>query len=173
MLATLLAEINRQTEIGKPDSVVEIVLDRRPRPVTTGEKRNDLLLAAVGEYTWFVDDDDTIAPDAISRILAAIETKPDVVAINGYMTTDGTQRVDWEIRLGHEYKAVEKNGKQYYLRFPNHITPMRREHALQVRFPHKTVFEDFEWASALKNLGLLKTQVIIDQPIYHYKFRTK
>lgn len=153
-------------------SAVEIIEDSRIQPITTGEKRNYLLQSATGKYVWFIDDDDDIEPGAIAKVLAAALKQPDVIAINGYMTTDGAQRVDWEIRLGHPYKAIQKDGHEYYLRHPNHITPMRRDLAIQVQFPHKNQREDYEWAVAMLNTGLLKTQEIIDEPVYHYKYIT-
>ncbi len=169
---SLKANIQAQLKnLGLLESV-EIIEDSRPQPVTTGEKRNSLLHTASGMYIWFIDDDDEILPDAFASILQAMLKGPDVIGINGYMTTNGTNRVDWEIRLGHPYKAVQKDGKEYYLRHPNHITPMRREHAIQVQFPNKNQREDYEWAVAMLNTGLLKTQEIIDTPIYHYKFCT-
>jgi len=158
-------------ELGVRQSV-EIIEDSRAQPITTGQKRNHLLRCANGKYTWFIDDDDEIVEGALELVLAALLKNPDVVSFNGYMTTDGTHRVDWEIRLGHPYKAVQKDGKEYYLRHPNHISPIRRELALQVKFPHQNQREDYEWAMGMLNSGLLKTQEIIDTPVYHYKFRT-
>ena len=153
--------------------VVEIITDNRSRNYTTGEKRNTLLQRATGKYVWFVDDDDYIFPYAIPEILKAAETDCDVMGICGMMTTDGANRVDWEIRLGHPYIATQRNGKEFYLRFPNHITPMKREHAIRVKFPAKTLGEDYAWAKELNDLGLLKTQTVIEQPIYHYRNRSK
>jgi glycosyltransferase involved in cell wall biosynthesis len=168
MLANLYIQIK---EFG--NDKVEILLDARGKNITTGQKRNDLLGKAKGEYVWFVDDDDYIFPYAIEEIIKATKKNPDVIGINGMMTTDGKSQVDWEIRIGHPYKAVKKDGKEYYLRHPNHITPMKREHAIRVKFPAKTVFEDYEWAKALNDAGYLKTQEIIDKPVYHYRCRTK
>jgi hypothetical protein len=152
---------------------IEILSDDRPRGVTTGEKRNDLVSRAQGKYVWHVDDDDELAPYAIAEVYEATLQDPDVVCFNGYMTTDGKNRVDWEIRLGHPYDKTYRDGKEYYLRFPNHISPMKREHAIRVKFPAKTHGEDYAFAKELNDLGLLKTQVIIEKPIYHYKYRSK
>jgi hypothetical protein len=152
---------------------VEVLTDDRGRHVTTGVKRNSLLEKSNGKYVWFVDDDDSIYDYSIEYILKACEKNPDVIGINGIMTTDGNNQIDWEIRIGHPYKAVQRNGKEYYLRHPNHITPMKREHAIKVKFPDKTVFEDYEWAKAINDAKYLKTQEIINKPMYHYKCRTK
>jgi hypothetical protein len=169
MLENISEQLNRLNAWDK----VEVLTDDRGRHVTTGTKRNSLLEKAVGKYTWFVDDDDCIYEYSIEDILTACGKNPDVIGINGIMTTDGKGQVDWEIRLGHPYKAVQRDGKEYYLRHPNHITPMKKEHAIKVKFPDKTVFEDYEWAKAINDAKYLKTQEIIDKPIYHYKCRTK
>jgi len=166
-LSELITSLNKQLN----DSI-EILIDSRELTITTGEKRNSLLEKSTGKYVWFVDDDDDISENAIELILKAIETNPDVIGINGWMTTDGEQRVDWEIRLGHPYCNDPRNGKDYYLRHPNHITPMKREHAIKVKFLHITLGEDYAWAKQLNDEGHLKTQEIIEKPIYHYKYRS-
>ncbi len=168
---------NLHKQIFKHLDKVEIIFDPREREekggVTTGEKRNDLIIEATGKYIWFVDDDDYIFPGAIENILKATEKNPDVIGINGIITSNGVNERGWEIRLGHPYKAIQKDGKDYYLRWPNHITPMKREKAIQIKFPHKTIFEDFDWSEKLKDSGLLKTQEIIEEPVYHYRERSK
>ncbi|HET6224663.1 MAG TPA: hypothetical protein VFF27_00195 [Bacteroidia bacterium] len=172
-LNEMLTNINKQVSSLNAGDKVEVLIDDRGREFTTGTKRNSLLEQSKGKYTWFVDDDDFIWEYSIAEILKASETDSDVIGINGLMTTDNKNPVQWYIALGYEYKAEMQNGKEVYLRFPNHITPMKREHAIRVKFPNKTVFEDYEWASALRDAGYLKTQVKIDRPIYHYRCRTK
>lgn len=171
-LNEMLGNLKKQIAmLDNPDGV-EILIDDRPRGVSTGEKRNNLVNQAKGLYCWQIDDDDWIAMNALNLVMAAIDKGPDVIGINGWMTTDGANRINWEIRLGHEYKAVKVKGKEYYLRFPNHITPMKTEHARAVQFEHITWQEDYKWAVALRKLNVLKTQVVIDAPIYHYRCRT-
>jgi glycosyltransferase involved in cell wall biosynthesis len=172
-LNEMLTNISEQIERNNAWDKFEVLIDERDKSFTTGYKRNDLLRKSKGKYVWFVDDDDYIWPYSIEEILNASQKNPDVIGINGIMTTDGSKQVDWEIRIGHPYKAVQKNGKEYYLRFPNHITPMKREHAVKVKFPDKFTFEDYEWAKTLNDAGYLKTQEIIEKPIYHYRCRTR
>lgn len=172
----MVTNLNSQiAECEQADDII-IMTDDRPKPITTGEKRNDLLSRAMNvnaKYGWFVDDDDHIQQGAVKLLMEAFKKDPDVVGINGWMTTDGKNRVDWEIRLGHPYKAVERNGKEYYLRHPNHITPMKLAHAIKVKFPHKVHGEDYDWAKDMNDRKILQTQEIIETPIYHYQFRTK
>lgn len=152
---------------------IEILSDDRGREVKTGTKRNDLMKRARGTYIWFIDDDDMIEPYAMMEVLRGIVSDADVICFNGYMTTNGVKRVDWEIRLGHPYKSIQKDGKEYYLRHPNHISPMKRELALKAKFPDKTIFEDYEFAKQLNDKGILKTEYVIDKIIYHYQFISK
>lgn len=167
-LTCLTSELQKQMGDRKD---IELVINHGAQ--TTGEKRNALIQSATGEYVWFVDDDDEILPGAIDAIMQAMEQNPDVLGIDGYMTTDGANRVDFEIRMGHPYKSDIRNGKPIYLRFPNHITPMKRSIASKISFPAANVYEDYEFASKLHASKLLKTQVIVPIPVYHYKFRTK
>src|SRR5690606_1110898 len=128
-----------------------ILSDPRPRGTcSTGEKRNDLMRQAKGEYIWFIDDDDWIEHDAMTEVIKGCESGADVICYNGYMTTNGHSRVDWEIRLGHPYCATQRDGKEFYLRYPNHISPMRRELAMKARFPKTNHGEDYKFATQLK-----------------------
>lgn len=173
-LSEMMGNIIRQIALLNVQDKVEVLIDDRDRTISTGTKRNSLLERAVGKYVWQVDDDDFIWEYSIEEILKAAQRNPDVMAINGIMTTDNTNEIQWFIALGNEYVArKDKQGKEIYLRFPNHITPMKREHAIKVKFPDKFVFEDYEWAKTLRDAGYLKTQVKIERPIYHYRCRTK
>lgn len=153
---------------------VEIVKDDRPRGVTTGEKRNDLIKRAVGEYICFCDDDDQITAYYLDEILKALESNPDVVTFDGWMTTDGGSRVDWSIKLGENYEArKDPDGITRYYRWPNHLTPMRKSLIQHIQFPHKHQGEDYEWCKKINDMRLLKTSVHIPLKLYHYQFVTR
>lgn len=168
-LNNLLKIINNQIQAIKAEDKVEILVNSDNRQKTTGEKRNELLQLAEGDYVWFIDDDDEIYPGAIKAILEAANKNPDCMAINGTMTTNGVNEERWYIAINNSYE--KRNG--IYYRYPNHITPIKRKLAVKIKFPEKTFGEDFDYATQLKNAGLLKTEEIIKLPIYHYKYRTK
>lgn len=157
--------------IGTHDQV-EVLAYADDGRISTGNKRNALVQQAKGEYVAHVDDDDLVSPDYIPEILKAIEQAPDAITFNGWMTTDGGQRVNFNIQHGNPYTAVEHQGKIVYLRFINHLCPVRREIALQVPFPNKTLGEDYDWAVKLKDSGLIKTSVHIDKELYHYDYKS-
>lgn len=148
---------------------VEICVHDGPRSMSTGEKRNLLINYSVGDHFCFVDDDDMVEPYYIRYIKQALEHSPDVVTFNGWMTTDGSQRVDWVIKLGEKY---EKREGKYY-RWPNHLAVMRREAVEGIKFPHVWHGEDYQWSVMIKNKGVLKTSVHIDKQLYHYDFKTR
>ena len=152
---------------------VEILTDIDNRETTTGEKRNRLIERARGKYVVFFDDDDSAMDNYISLILKAIEKDPDVIPINGYMTTNGSNPVHWDMGLGFGYGTKIINGVMVYDRFPNHIAAMKRELILPYKFKDITIGEDYEWAKRLNDDNIFKTEVRIIEPIYHYKYIEK
>lgn len=133
-----------------------------------GTKRNKLLKTATGDYIVFVDDDDEISPDYISKILQATQSSPDCIGINGTISFNGQHERQWFISKEYDYWH-EKNG--IYYRTPNHISPVRREIALQAMFPEISFGEDAEYSKRI--LPLLKTEVVINEPIYKYLYVQK
>ena len=131
--------------------------------LSVGAKRNQLLEAAKGDYVCFVDDDDMISPFYTFGILSAIKDNPDCVGIEGIITSNGVgpkkfvhsvQYVDW----------FEKD--DVYYRCPNHLNPIKREIALDTKFPEIYCGEDRDFSYRLA--GKLKTEVYIKGPIYFY-----
>ena len=166
LLERLIVSIN-------PTEQVEILTDSRPRGITTGEKRNDLLNRATGEYVCHVDDDDFVHNGYCREILSALESKPDCVTFEGWMTTNGIAKVDWIIKLGEKYEArQDTDGITRYYRFPNHLAAIKTSISRKARFPHVTQGEDYPWAKELNDRGLIKTSVHIPKQLYHYDFHS-
>lgn len=131
-----------------------------------GTKRNKLLERASGDMIVFADDDDMVERDYIKKILLAAKQKPDCIGISGIITTDGKNKRQWHI--SKEYGSWKKKGTTY-LRTPNHISPVKREIALQARFPEIASGEDYEYS--MRILPYLKTEVVVKGNIYHYQFK--
>lgn len=146
---------------------IELLIHDAGRFMPTGTKRNELIKQCEGDYFCFIDCDDLIPNFYVDEIMKALESNPDVVSFNGYMTTDGNHRRNFTIKLGSKYE--ERNG--HYYRFPNHLCTFRKELVESVKFPDIWVQEDFQWASKIQYL--LKKEVHIEQDLYHYDFRTK
>lgn len=148
--------------------------------LTFGEKRNALLRAAQGEYICTVDDDDEVHPRFLELVLAAIEQKPDVigykVACYGYAQTNGQfdpsimEPADVSIKYDGWYN--DRNGFKY-VRCPHHIVPVRAEHVRAIGFKPMHHGEDHEYSIRLRDSGLLKKEVYIDEFMYVYLFNAK
>ncbi len=167
MLELLLQELDSQIMKANAEKQVEVLTDIDRGEKIIGQKRNDLLERAKGQYVVFIDDDDWITDCYIEKILGAIKTSPDSLAIHGYMTTDGGNRELWYISI--EYEWIKASGRYY--RFPNHITPVKRKHALKVKFPTINCHEDYQYGMRLRKY--LKTEVKIEEPLYHYRYSTQ
>ena len=146
---------------------VEILLSVDNGEKTTGQKRNELMMQAAGEYIVYVDDDDLVSPDYVIKILEAIDTHPDCCGMEGVITfaKTGVKRKfihSMRIRGWYEREGI-------YFRCPNHINPVKRSLALQAKFPDLTWGEDRVYSDKLS--PLLQTEVMIMGPIYFYNSR--
>ena len=151
---------------------IEILIDDRIE-LTVGEKRTDLIKKSNGKYFSFIDDDDMVTDDYVGRILEAITKNPDVITMQGWMTTNGINRVDWVIKLNERYEERIDNGVAKYFRYPNHLCVFKKELVGHLRFMSINAGEDYEWATRIKEMGLLKNEIHIEEKIYHYDFKTK
>ena len=149
---------------------VELLIETDDGKLTTGQKRNILLEKATGEYVAFVDDDDLVASSYVQKILEAVKTEPDVVGIH-------LHHFENDVLHGMTYHSLKYNswwhernkdlpGLTNYYRNPNHINPVKRTIALQVKFPSAVRGEDKDYSMRL--LPLLKTEVFIDEALYYY-----
>ena len=161
-----------ESQIAKIDSgQVEILTDIDNGEKDIGEKRNDLLARASGDYIAFIDDDDLVSKDYIDKIMKAIDEEPDCVGIHLVMYTNGTNSE-------HSYHSLQyndwwsehdpDNGRRKHFRTPNHLNPVKRELALKVGFPSSNHGEDRDYSLRLKDL--LESEVYIEEPIYFYYY---
>jgi len=147
---------------------VEVLLDNSDKD-TIGYKRNVLLQRATGRYLCFIDDDDTVSPDYVSKILAGLANSPDCCSLNGIMTINGTNPKQFVHSI--DYSHYFEKGNIYY-RPPNHLNVIRADIAKIFRFPEKNRFEDTDWAMQICRSGAIKTEHKIEGIIYYYLFVT-
>lgn len=145
---------------------VEILVDATGRHQPTGTKRNNLIAQASGEYVQFIDNDDLVPDYYLEKTMAALEQNPDVVTSRGMYIENGTKQIPWTIKLGSQYR--DEPG--HFLRWPNHICPIRKSIAEKFKFLPKWLGEDFEWSDRLNKSGLLKTEVHIPDIMYYYHY---
>lgn len=136
--------------------------------LSIGEKRNMLLVQSTGEYVTFVDDDDTVSPDYVEKILKALSQNPDCCSLTGEIVfSDGYSR-PFIHSLRYDRWVDDHEGKVYY-RPPNHLNTIRRSIALQVKFPLLNSGEDRAFSMDIR--PFLKTEEWIEGVIYNYVCR--
>jgi len=144
-------------------SELEVLVDVDDGQKSIGSKRNALLQRATGDYVAFVDDDDLVSANYVKKILEAVNNNPDCCGMEGIYTVQGTNPRKFIHSI--QYTSwFEQNGILY--RNPNHLSPVRREHALATMFPEINHGEDRVYSERL--LSRLKTETYIEGPIYHY-----
>lgn len=136
------------------------------RQMPTGTKRNSLIEQTQSDYFCFIDDDDQVSGYYVDEIIKALATSPDVVTFQGWMTTNGTRKTNWTIKLGEKYE--ERNG--HYYRWPNHLSVFKRSLVNRFKFPDVWLQEDFIWSKKIHDSGVLKSEVHIPLQLYHYEF---
>ena len=154
---------------------VEIITAIDNREKSIGNKRNELLQQAQGEYIAFIDDDDMVSDNYVQLLLEAIDkSKPDVIGMHLLMTVDGVneERTYHSLKYDHWWDEPdpERPGRTRYFRNPNHLNPVKRELALKTPFVDTNWGEDLEYSKAM--LQFLKSEEYIEQPIYYYLFRS-
>lgn len=151
---------------------VEIVVATDNGELSIGDKRNDLLAAARGEYVCFIDDDDLVSADYVARILDALEARPDAVGFWARRTVDGV--FDFKAKHSHDveqYGTVIVDQNTIHLRCINHLNPVKADLARRTAFYPKNSGEDTDYAYRLR--PLIKSQVFVDEILYLYEYRTK
>jgi glycosyltransferase involved in cell wall biosynthesis len=147
---------------------VEILSLCDDRQMSIGQKRNMLLLQSMGEYVSFVDDDDTVSPDYVEKIIKAVSRNPDCASLTGRITfSDGYSR-PFIHSLRYDRWIDDHEGKVYY-RPPNHLNAVRRSIAMQVKFPALNSGEDRVFSMGIR--PFLKTEEWIEGVIYNYVCR--
>jgi glycosyltransferase involved in cell wall biosynthesis len=171
MLDALLHELDKQIRDNDARGKVDILLNIDNKEKSTGAKRDELLRQATGEYIIFIDDDDWIEPCYISELLKACTSGADCFGMVGYITTNGTNRIEWRLSKDYENRTIKENGyTPIYLRKTNHITGVKRSIALQAGFPDKSNAEDKAYSDVVA--PLCKTECNIIPCMYHYRFQT-
>lgn len=155
-----------QDQITEDCEVLELINDGSK---SIGYYRNELLNTAIGKYVCFIDADDTIAHDYIVQVMQGIDKDVDCCSLMGIITTNGMHPTLFEHSI--KYKAYQLTNK--YERYPNHLNVIKRNIAIQFEFKDISFGEDTDWATQIKNSGLIKTEHYIEKPIYFYEYITQ
>lgn len=146
---------------------VEVLVEKDLGKMSIGHKRNILLKRATGDYISFVDDDDMVSYDYVEQILNATQSSPDCCGIWGILVFQSKNTRRKFVHSIQYNTWFEKDG--IYYRCPNHLSPVKRELALQTSFHSISMGEDKDYS--LRLYPLLKTEVMIEPTLYYYLTR--
>jgi len=157
-LAFLQAKIEAQG-----GSVEHLVFcDNRAR--TIGAKRQALVDIARGDFLAFVDDDDDISDDYVSKILAAIETGADVITFNQRAIYNGLES---EVHFSVKNQDGAFNPSGITLRAPWHVCAWKREKVIGCLFGESSYGEDLVWCQQARKR--IRTGYHIDSVLHTYR----
>lgn len=153
---------------------VELLMLRDNCWQNIGEKRNQLLRAATGDYITFLDDDDELLTGYFTLVLPELDKGADVVCYDQQAIIDGTEgRIS--CGLGNNLEPFNPGGLTR--RPPWFWCAWKRDLASAYRVPESFVdengvthHEDVLW---LRHLWVeAKTEVRIPQVLHRYNFST-
>lgn len=162
-LANLLEVLSGQMRPG-----VEIVTINDSKEITLGAKENELLKAARGEYVVFVDDDDMVKANYIEKIFEGIEKDVDIVQIKTDYFVSGVWTAHIIFKIGQPWVT---SSQRLLLRGCSKFCPHKREIAMRIMFQDINFVEDRPYAFGLDQI--CKTEHIIDEPVYEYRYNPK
>lgn len=164
---------------GQPRSVeILVMLDNRSKSIS--EKRNDLLMAARGKYIAFLDDDDAVSKDYMSKILQAIDEHDgvDCISFNQWCSLDG-EPMDVEFGIGNPHGQLWRDEEGFLgdiKRPPYHMCLWRRDIAITEEFnavygANGQSSEDIDWLMRL--YPKIQTEHHIPDALHGYIYNSK
>lgn len=163
-LNELLAIIMPQFTTPEMLEQAEVCLDLSDDPIQ--DKRNALVKQCRGKYIWFINDGDHVSQTCIQDVLKAVETDPDFVSISGLVTIDNKNPVDFHMSIAYKTSSPMITGDKMILcKAPGYTAPIKKEIVQKIPFTNKSS----DWSRKLVQSGLLKTEAVIDKPIYHLR----
>jgi hypothetical protein len=163
----LIAVLNAQIAAANVQDIVEIITETDNGENTVGKKRNTVLDKARGEYVCFIDDDDMVTDIYVSKTLKALESRPDVVELVGFLPKYNLPFIH-NLNCGGHFR---KDGIQF--RTPNHLNTIKTSIAKEVRYPEISHGEDQDYSHRLWSSGLMKTESLIGDRMYIYQFDSR
>lgn len=160
----LLHYLENQLDLLDLHEQVEVLFLSDNKEQTIGEKREELYQAAEGLYAWQIDDDDSIASDAITLIMEAIKEGADCITFEERCIIDNVESRS-NFSLNYPDWAENQDGFDH-VRTPFFKTPIKTAICRQVPIPHIRFGEDHEFARAIK--PLLTSESHIDRQLYFY-----
>lgn len=183
-LSAAMKHLQEQADATGQGSAVEILAFLDNRSQTISEKRNVLLAAARGEYLAFLDDDDAISKDYMSKILEAIDMYRDrggvdCISFNQWCSIDG-EPMTVNFGIGNPHSGLYRDAEGFLediKRPPYHMCVWRSSLAQSEDFQPligangQSYGEDIDWLMRL--YPKVQTEHHIEDELHGYIYNSK
>jgi glycosyltransferase involved in cell wall biosynthesis len=168
----LMTKFLAQVE-NRPDIEILGFFDNKKRSV--GQKRNELLRMAQGEFLTFIDDDDDVPDDYVAIVMDCLYKNPaaDCVVYDCITTINGdpAQRTYSKYGIEFEYGQVPDPTGAYQYQWrgkPAHTMVWKSDIAKRHLYKDANYGEDVDWV--VRACTEIKNQVRLDKVLYYYNF---
>jgi glycosyltransferase involved in cell wall biosynthesis len=162
-LKKLISELNRQISKNFAEEVIEIIIDTDNMDKSVGQKRNDLIEKAQGEFVCFIDDDDFISENYLSTILYHLNPSIDILLIAIEHIENGVNKPKIIPSL---YIDNLNTGEAVFKTNHFHLCPHKKSIARNVLFEWVNFAEDMLYSQ--KMVKHINNYFLISEPIYIY-----
>jgi len=163
--ARLINKIYGQIQRFNLQDEVQILSLMDTKDIILGKKRNKLVEMALGKYIMFIDDDDDVSDNFLLKIIEGTKSGNDVITFNGEYHENGSVHSDFIIST---LVVCDTNSGGIMYRRPNHLCAVRREIAIDCKFPDKNFREDSDYSELINKH--IKTEFHINEKLYFYLF---
>ena len=161
-LQNLIQSIHELRQRVCPALRIAVAVGFDNREVSIGTKRQNMLQAAEGKYTSFVDDDDKVTVHYFEDAAACIAGNFDCMRLRGQISR-------WTFTHSLANKLTDPMANETtFLRPPNHLNVMKADIAKNIKFRDATNGEDLDWTIKLARTGFLRSEYQSDESRIHY-----
>jgi glycosyltransferase involved in cell wall biosynthesis len=162
-LKKLIAELHRQISKNYAEEMVEIIVDTDNMIKSVGQKRNDLIQKAQGEFICFIDDDDFITENYLSTILYHLNSGIDILLIAIEHIENGVNKP----KIIPSLFIDNLNTGEAVLKTNHfHLCPHKKSIARNVLFEGVNFAEDMLYSH--KMVKHINSSYLINEPLYIY-----
>lgn len=180
-LTAALKQLQEQADATGQSKSIEILAFLDNRSQTISEKRNVLLAAARGQYLAFLDDDDAISKEYISKILEAIDKNSgvDCITFDQWCSIDG-EPMTVSFGIGNPHSGLYRDAEGFLIdikRPPYHMCVWKASVAQSESFRPmigangQSYGEDLDWLMRL--YPKVQTEHHIQDELHGYIYNSK
>lgn len=161
-LQRLVGSVREKMARIAPELKYEISLGFDNKEQSIGMKRQNMIQAAAGKYSVFIDDDDEITDAYIEDLAETVRGSYPVMRLRGQIS-------QYTFTHSLENKLTDSMARgEVFLRPPNHLNPMMTDVAKLIHYKDAIRGEDLDWTIRMARAGFLTHECKSDDSRIHY-----